>query len=1684
MPTKSRFPCAHSRSPLPLVLCLCLWSLLAAFLSFATVKPVMAGPETPLRVHIRAGEKTHGPGAHDFPAFLSEWTQLLKERGAEVSGGLTFPSQEVLEKTDVLILHSQESGNIEGEERKNLEAFLAHGGGLVVVHAGVASRVHDWYSEVIGGSWKFGQTKYLEGEMSLYFTDRDNPITAGCSNFDLDDEMYFDMDMKPGANILAAAYTPKNKEGAMPEGEKKEVNIYDIQPQMWTYEKDNYRAFVSLPGHWHKNFSHNSLRTLLLRGIAWAGKRADVNELCKPEELGEALRYPVGGPTRPEKAAEKIEVHPEFTLSLVASEPLINKPINLDWDEQGRLWVVETPEYPNGLRKANTDVWKEMGSLNPGVTDRKPQDRISILTDEDGDGVMDKKHVFADGLELATSFVFYGKGVIVSAAPDIWFLEDTDGDSVVDVRKKLYTGLGTFDTHAVLNNLRWGLDGWIYGTHGYSAGDVTALGAHTEGEAAPVRISSGVVRFRPDGSKIEMYSSRNGNTWGLTMTSDGQCFWTQPTSGTLFFHTVLPEHILALGSVPGTTSWKGMIEKEKVYPLMHWEQQAYRQIDLVGSYTAAAGCAIYEGGAWPDKWNYSYFAGEPTINIISQYFITPDGVSYQAHREKGREQTEFVRSSDLWFRPIENRVGPDGALYVLDFYNQAVIHNDTRGPLHGPANAAVRPDRDHYFGRIWRIQHRDAKTIAPVPMDRDKPETLQAGLKSPNGHTRQLALRLLRETGQDAPKLTIGSKVQQAYEAHKQVKTEADREKVVQGFAKAGDDWTRSAYVAIANQDPLAFLDTLLQSGEGDSVAQLAGLLTATATASENADVAALVHAVASHLDGPVAPRVAVLDRLAAIDAKAGIKTVPATEDLRALLASPALARNALPIAIQWDTDGKLKAEIDKELSQLTASLQDPKAEVKKKIEAVRLLAKTGAQNAYEPLLEILLRADTHRDLQDAIIRELGQGGGPLALVDVFSRLAPQLRGLAFGEIVKRPDASLALLDRIADGSVKVADLGPANVSRLRAHPDLRVSSRAESMLDELIPGTKEKKEIIEKLLPEVSQPGDIAKGRALFQAACAICHQYGDLAGVEVGPPLTGMGSHAAQELLTHIVDPNREVDPSFWQWNVKLKNGDTLAGVIVRENPAGFTLRNQGGDVEVRKEDVAERINTRRSLMPEGLEQLGAEGLRDLLSFLAAEDGRYRVLDLRGAYTADSRRGLFASAEEKSGSVFPVRFGNISSHDVPFFFMDAKVNPSGLNLVVLKGGPKESASQSYPQKVEVPVQLTATRFYLLSGIAGWGYPAVGEEIPILKITTHYADGSQESTELRNKIEFADYNRVISIPGSELAEGVVKRGQARIITLQVKKNSPVKSLTLESYDNWTAPVVIAITADLSSAAPAVQSQAKSTAKETEKETKASQGKAAEKANEAKDSAKKPSASMATAIDLSKEAPNSTAATGLRFVEPRAADDVIRVLLVGAGASHHFPRDFIAADLALLKNTPKIDAIGTMNLEEALARLPEADVLVFSGNHDQWGEELFQKALHDFADAGKGLIFVHAATWAHPWEGYNQRFISGGTKAHGFGDVTSETKAAEHPILKGVPATFHIEDESYHFHFFDKVDSTVLVANQPDGKSPETHPALWLVKDPKARIVCYTHGHAEAAHANANYQAILRNAIRWAGRSE
>ena len=1622
----------------------------------------------PLRVFIRAGKKSHGPGAHDFPQFLKDWVPMLNERGAKCEGSLEFPTKEQLDKTDVLILHAQEAGNIKiGDERKNLMEFLARGGGVVTIHAAAVSKDHDWFKTIIGGSWHFGQTKWLEAPMSLYFTDHDNAITKDISNFDIDDEIYYDMDLLPEAKILAAAYTPNtpqvkggNKEAQQRAAEavakKKAVNIYDIQPQVWTYEKDKYRAFTCIPGHWYKNFSHNALRTMILRGIAWAGKRENIDELCKPAELGDALRYVEGGCPSPQELPKALEVHPEFNLSLVAAEPLINKPMNIDWDEKGRLWVVETSEYPNGLRQSNVDAWKDSGAIKPGQYDRKPLDRVSILSDMNGDGVMDKKQVFADEIELATSSVFYKNGIIVCAAPDVWFFEDTNGDDKADKRTKLYTNLGNRDTHAVINNMRWGLDGWIYATHGYSSTDDVKSGDGSKGFGP---IGAGVVRFKPDGSAFEQYASRGGNTWGLDITSDGQVFYTQPTSGNHFIHVVLPEYVLAKGKLPGVSGTNGMLPREPTYPAMHWEQQAYVQIDQVGSYTAAAGCAIYEGGAWPAKWNYGYFTTEPTLNIVSHFMVEPDGVTYKAKREPGREQTEFIRSQNLWFRPIENRVGPDGALYIVDFCNQAVIHNDTRGPTHGPANAAVRPDRDHYYGRIWKVQHKEAK--APK-----KAETVTRGANPTQG-SKALSLyeKFSRELAYGQPKYTDEQKK----------RIEAAHDGIMTEFASSKDDWSKSALIAAASEQRASECVAWALANPRDRAEAFVQAIVGAAlkaTPSNPKPFASLIYAAANADSKADSLKRVVLQSIAQSSEGTPEMDSYLIDSLKKLLSQPSVAAATLPLVTKWDKGGVLAAEVKAQLDKLSATLSDNAAPVEARVSAAKGLVAVGG-SSQEYVVRALARPEMPAALQSAIVAALDESGGVEAIVPAFGMLKREQQTQAFEAMLKRPEATGALLDAVKAGSIDRAIFAPGDVARLRSHPNKQIAKRANDLFKV---NNAAKDAIIAKLVPEVEKPGNAAQGKMLFTAACAICHKLGDI-GVAVGPPLDGMGAHGPAELLVHIVDPNREVDPSFWAFNITTKKGETLVGVVTSENSATVTLATQVGLREIAKSDIDKRENTRRSLMPEGLDALGPEPLRDILAFICGDAMKqFRILHLADAFTADSRDGVFASAKPEGGRVKLTKFGNVKVEGVPFFIQDPTKSSTGGNLIVLKGGPgKDNHSQTFPAKAEVAINVAAKRLQLLSGVSGWGWPAVQDEAPALKATVVYEGGEKEEFTFLNGIHFSDYIRPVEVPGSKGIEGLADGQEPRLLTLELTKKAVAKTLILESpAGNKTPPVIIAVTADIEGKGPAPLSADASKRPPPPARGKAGQrvaavinGKPVFDAADAPKEGGKGDGPLVPAAPVQWEAGKT------------------RVLVIGGGSSHNFKDFFGTTDVATLK-AAGFTVHYTEDRDQAAAELANADAAIISVNRKFFDTGAYRKALFDFAAAGKGIVMLHPGTWYgfSGWPELNAQIVGGGARGHDkIHPFDVKAVKADHPVMKDVPASFTVEDELYYVNAEGTPEGTnpieVLAETSNSDKYQKPHPSVWITKHPKAKIVGIALGHDARTHDLKPYQQLLINAAKW-----
>ncbi|MFM7555500.1 MAG: c-type cytochrome, partial [Verrucomicrobiota bacterium] len=398
-------------------------------------------------------------------------------------------------------------------------------------------------------------------------------------------------------------------------------------------------------------------------------------------------------------------------------------------------------------------------------------------------------------------------------------------------------------------------------------------------------------------------------------------------------------------------------------------------------------------------------------------------------------------------------------------------------------------------------------------------------------------------------------------------------------------------------------------------------------------------------------------------------------------------------------------------------------------------------------------------------------------------------------------------IEALAARKIDVVLLGPARLHRLRTHGDAKIAARATQVIDDLKgPEAKEKDALIAKLRPEVEKPGDVANGRKVYTANCAGCHIYkGE--GRNLAPNLNGMGAHGAADLLIHIVDPNRVVEPNFISISVETRSGDQFDGIIERENASELVLRDASSDHTLRVSDIASRKSTGRSLMPEGFDALGAAALRDLLAYMTVDDTRFRILDLGGAFTANSGRGLYITPEQEDDTVTFRSYGLKRVEDIPFDVISPE--KAVANVVVLKGGAPDSWSRkNLPKRVEVKVGVAASKLHLLGGVAGWGYPAVGEKINALKITAVFEGGATQEIVLKNGVEVADYRGRPDVTGSKgLPSWTKGPGQIRWLSKNITKPGVIQKLVLESYDNEVAPTLFAITAELGAPAGPEQAQ-------------------------------------------------------------------------------------------------------------------------------------------------------------------------------------------------------------------------------------------------------------------------------------
>jgi uncharacterized protein len=616
---------------------------------------------------------------------------------------------------DSIVIYANHT-KISPEQERALMDFVNNGGGLVAFHCASYCFLNSTnYLELVGARFKSHKT----GDFEETVLKSDHPVLQGVSPIKSWDETYVHEKHNTNRVVLA---------------ERVEGDLHE--PYTWVRTSGKGRVFYTAWGHDQRTWSNTNFVRMVINAIEWTSTPSPnrltphaglspfryTNSLALPNYLAGARWGTQGDPIRtmqeplsPEESMKHLVLLPGFQAKLFVAEPQVAKPICMQWDARGRLWIAETVDYPN-----------QMQPMGQG------HDRIKICEDTDGDGRADKFTIFADKLSIPTSFAFYKNGIIVVHSGLTEYLQDTNGDSRADVRTVLFTGWGTQDTHAGPSNLRYGFDNWIWGTVGYSGFEGVVGGKR-------MRFGQGIYRFKPDGSALEFVRSSNNNTWGLGISEDNIIFGSTANNNASMYMPIPNRYYEAVRGW-SASRLETVADSQEFFPIT----DKVRQVDWHGHYTAGAGGALYTARQFPKEyWNRVQFVAEPTGHLLGKFHLHPDGADFTACN--GRN---FLASDDEWTSPVAAEVGPDGALWVIDWYNYIVQHNPVPvGFQKGKGNAYETPMRDKTHGRIYRVEYAGGSNPAKMNLEKASAKELVQALKSDNLFWRLTAQRLLVERG-------------------------------------------------------------------------------------------------------------------------------------------------------------------------------------------------------------------------------------------------------------------------------------------------------------------------------------------------------------------------------------------------------------------------------------------------------------------------------------------------------------------------------------------------------------------------------------------------------------------------------------------------------------------------------------------------------------------------------------------------------------------------------------------------------------------------------------------------------------------------------------------------------------------------------------------------------------------------
>ncbi len=989
--------------------------------------------------------------------------------------------------------------------------------------------------------------------------------------------------------------------------------------------------------------------------------RADAQ---KPAPVENISSFPHRSPADERKA---LHVPPGFEIQLVAAEPDIHKPLNLAFDDRGRLWVTDTVEYPF-----------------PAAPGTKPRDTVKILSDFGPGGNARKIETFADGLNIPIGLLPMpsSNAALVHSIPNIYHLEDSDGDGKADRRDVFYGVFGNRDTHGMTNAFTWGFDGWIYACHGFSN---TSKVAGKDQRAIEMN-SGNTYRMRADGSHAEYITHGQVNPFGLAFDTLGNLYSCDCHSR--------PIYQLLKGA------WYPSFGKPDDGLGFGPEMVTHDH----GS-TGIAGISYYTATQFPEAYRGTIFIGNVVTNRINH-----DRVEFHGSSPRGIEQPDFVWSEDNWFRPVDIELGPDGALYIADFYNRIIGHYEV--PI-------THPGRDRTSGRIWRIVYRGkepAPAYRPADLTTASMDDLIQRLDDSNlairisaanqlvgrfsseckaalapilaaapSYTKRVhALWVLERTGALEEPMLSGalSASDRALVVHA-LGVLANRQAISPGlraralellgspdpFVARGSAGALGAHPANAQIRPLLALvektpadDQALihvarmalrdQLATSDAWASLAPESLSERDRRELASIAPGVHNAPSaafllehlrRIDEPTPNRNKYAhyiarygdDRLQHDLARVASKGKSAGEELAILRAiqhgaqergrglDPASRTRAAElasslVASKSPSDIMLGIDVIRDFGfheqqpRLRAVVDNPRVPTGTRTHAL------GALLASDPRGNLTTTAGVLRDsaqpmpLRQSAAGLLGNLHDPRAVELLLGTLpiAPEALQTSIAEaLARRRENAAALLDAVAQGKASARLLQNRGVRALLEDANLpKIGDRLAALTRNLPPADQNLSTLFAKRKRafEKAKP-DIALGAKVFEKNCATCHQI-DGKGARIGPQLDGIGARGLERLLEDVLDPSRNVDQNFRVTTLLLDDGRSISGLVLREDGAVVVLADATGkEIRVPRMSVEEHNTSPLSLMPSNMsEQIGEAEFSALMAYLLAKTSR----------------------------------------------------------------------------------------------------------------------------------------------------------------------------------------------------------------------------------------------------------------------------------------------------------------------------------------------------------------------------------------------------------------------------------------------------------------------------------------------